>query len=73
MNGGYHTMGSADYNKIAAAKMHLNIITEDQLKRVGWVKAWRKKNNLTYWVKSFPEGRVTALTMEDALMWEYEL
>ena len=47
---------------------------EDELLKAGWSKGWRKKNDLTYWIKTFhKEGVVTATSMEDAIKWEYEL
>lgn len=67
-------MGSLAYNKIVSARIAYERILEDELRAVGWHKGWRKKNNLTYYVKEFDkEGVVTALGLEEALRWEYEL
>ena len=67
-------MSSAGFNRIRGAQLTYENILEEELTKAGWAKGWRKKNNLTYWIKEFPkEGVVTALTLEDALKWEYEL
>lgn len=66
-------MSSGGYNRIRAAQLSLESIMEEELKAVGWHKGWRKANNLTYWIKEFPEGVVTVTRLEDALKWEYEL
>lgn len=67
-------MSSMSYNRIVAAKMAYEKVLEDELTAAGWAKGWRKKNNLTYWIKEYPrEGTVTATSLEDALKWEYEL
>jgi hypothetical protein len=67
-------MSGAGYNRIRAAQLELEKVMEEELVKSGWSKGWRKKNNLTFWIKPFPkEGIVTALSLEDALKWEYEL
>ena len=67
-------MNSAGYNRIWAAKMVYEQVLEEELVQAGWHKGWRKKNNLHFWIKEFlGEGTVTAITLEDALKWEYEL
>ena len=67
-------MNSSGFNKIRAAKLNWERVMEDELRAVGWHKGWRKKNNMTYWVKEFDkEGVVTASSLEDALLWEFEL
>ena len=67
-------MSPTGYNRISAARDAYFHIMEEELKKAGWSQGWRKKNNLTYWIKEFPiEGVVTATSLEDALRWEYEL
>jgi len=67
-------MSSSDYNKIVQAKLNYEQAVEEGLKAAGWHKGWRKKNNLTFWIKDIPgQGICTALSGEEALKWEYEL
>lgn len=67
-------MGSSGYNRIREHQLKYEAAIEDELRKAGWAKCWRKKNNMTYWTKLMPvEGWVTATTAEDALKWEYEL
>lgn len=67
-------MSSAGYNRIVAARINADQVLEEELKAAGWSKGWRKRNNLTFWIKVFPnEGPVTVNRLEDALAWEYEL
>ena len=59
---------------VRGAKLAYERVLEDELMKAGWAKGWRKTNNMIYWIKAFPkEGIVTATSLEDALMWEYEL
>lgn len=66
-------MDSTGFNAIRSAQMRYEEELERRLGMAGWAKAWIKKNNITYWWKQFPEGRVTAIDPREALRWEYEL
>jgi hypothetical protein len=67
-------MSSIGYNRIVGAQLEVARIMWEELEKAGWNKGWRKKNNLTYYIKIFPgDVVVTATTLEDALKWEYEL
>jgi hypothetical protein len=66
-------MNSTGFNRIRAAQLEYQKAAEEELRAAGWHSGWRKKNNLNYWIKTFPEGVVTATSLEDALKWEYEL
>lgn len=66
-------VNSLEYNSICTARMAYESQLTQILHAAGWKLEHRKQNNFWFWSKQFPEGRVTAMTPEDALKWEYEL